>query len=373
MLLFNNKTIGAVFLVIGTSIGAGMLGIPLATAKLGFKVTILLFTLVFFLMMYSAIAYAKVSIKFSANTNLDSYLNNVGNKYLNILIKFINVIFLYALITAYAQGMSKSILAVLNQETGGVFIAIPKIVFFTLAALITFNTKSVDVINRIISSILILSYMFMLYSFFSKDISVLNKTAGYSYNDIVSSIPLLITSFGFHLSIPSIKDYLQQDEKKLIKAIIYGLTITFVIYCLWIFVIFNSIDTSSAIGVEDLLKIKNNYLLAFAVGIFSLTAILSSFLGVGLGLKDFFYDITKNRFNILNFRKVIAGIITFLPPIIFLAIFDTGFVHVLKFAGTFAIILLIIMPIYLAIKLKVKMPLLNSMMLMSILILLITY
>lgn len=368
MLFLNNRTLGATLLVIGTSIGAGMLGIPLATAKIGFKSTVILFSFVFLVMLYSAIAYAKVSLKFSKNTNLDTYLDKACNKYQKYFIKTINIVFLYALLSAYGQGMSQSILSLLNINSGFFIEIIPKVVFVTLSLFITFNTKAVDLTNRVMSLGLILSYCFMVYSFFSKDVFTINTSNNYSLKDLISCIPLLITSFGFHLSIPSIKDYLNEDENALIKSITMGLSITFLIYCVWIFVIFNSVDAQSTSDINSLFHIQNNYLLALAVSIFSLTAILSSFLGVGLGLKDFFFDITKNKLKIKKYTKSIAGVITFAPPIIFLTYSNTGFVQVLKFAGLFATFLLIILPIFLSIKFKVNIPFKRVMLSLSILL-----
>ena len=50
-----NRTLGSVFIVAGTTIGAGMLAMPLAAAGVGFSVTLILLIGLWALMCYTAL------------------------------------------------------------------------------------------------------------------------------------------------------------------------------------------------------------------------------------------------------------------------------------------------------------------------------
>ncbi len=55
-----NRTLGSVFIVAGTTIGAGMLAMPLAAAGVGFGVTLALLVGLWLLMCYTALLLVEV-------------------------------------------------------------------------------------------------------------------------------------------------------------------------------------------------------------------------------------------------------------------------------------------------------------------------
>lgn len=55
-----NRTLGSVFIVAGTTIGAGMLAMPLAAAGVGFSVTLTLLVGLWALMCYTALLLLEV-------------------------------------------------------------------------------------------------------------------------------------------------------------------------------------------------------------------------------------------------------------------------------------------------------------------------
>ena len=55
-----NRTLGSIFIVAGTTIGAGMLAMPLAAAGVGFGMTLLLLGTLWALMCYTALLLLEV-------------------------------------------------------------------------------------------------------------------------------------------------------------------------------------------------------------------------------------------------------------------------------------------------------------------------
>lgn len=65
-----NRTLGSIFIVAGTTIGAGMLAMPLAAAGVGFGVTLALLVSLWLLMCYTALLLVEVYQYEAADTGL---------------------------------------------------------------------------------------------------------------------------------------------------------------------------------------------------------------------------------------------------------------------------------------------------------------
>ena len=58
---------------------------------------------------------------------------------------------------------------------------------------------------------------------------------------LIFTLPLVTTTFGFHLLVPTLKSYLREDVSKLRLAIIIGSFIPFLVYWIWVFLVFQLI------------------------------------------------------------------------------------------------------------------------------------
>ena len=79
---------------------------------------------------------------------------------------------------------------------------------------------------------------------------------------------------------------------------------------------------------------------ACSIRVFSNVAVSTSFLGVGLGLFDFFNDV----FNEVQYKRILSGLFTFVPPLIFAVYFPGVFVLALGFASIALSLLAVIFP-----------------------------
>jgi tyrosine-specific transport protein len=115
------------------------------------------------------------------------------------------------------------------------------------------------------------------------------------------SLPLIISSFGFHGTLPSLVDYLERDKKKIQRAIIVGSTITLFIYLSWELFVLGSVPLKGEVSltsawendqtaISPLSQLSGNLMVWNLAHIFSLAAIITSFLGVSIGLVDFLID-----------------------------------------------------------------------------------
>ncbi len=93
---------------------------------------------------------------------------------------------------------------------------------------------------------------------------------------------------------------------------------------------------------------------ANAINIFSMAAILSSFIGVGLGVFDFLADFFKFEDNKQGRTK--CWLVTFLPPLVLSVLFPFGFVIAIGYAGAAATVWACIIPALLAWKTRLIHP-----------------
>ena len=105
--------------------------------------------------------------------------------------------------------------------------------------------------------------------------------------------PVALTSFGYHHSVCTMRAY-YGDEKKAKYAILGGTAIALTLYLLWIFSIFGNLPRDqfapviASDGNLDILLnalggvIESNNGLKQMINAFSIAAILSSFIGVGI-------------------------------------------------------------------------------------------
>ncbi|MCW9715847.1 aromatic amino acid transport family protein [Avibacterium sp. 21-594] len=338
-----NKTFGSALLVAGTTIGAGMLAMPLTSAEMGFGYTLALLFILWILLSYSALLFVEVYQKAERK---DAGIATLAEQYFGItgrvLATLSLVIFMYAILSAYVTG-GGSLLAGLLPFLGDNATSV-SIVLFTvvLGVFIVISTGAVDALTRLLFVIKLVAFVLVLAMMLPLVTS--DNLLAMPLKDflIVSASPVFFTSFGFHVIIPSINKYLDGDIRRLRIAIIGGTAIPLVAYILW------QMATHGVFPQSEFVQIVNNdptlnglinatfqatgsSLISGAVRTFSTLALVTSFLGVALSLFDCLDDLLK-RVNI-KANRIQLGLLTFIPPLAFALFYPDGFIAALGYAG----------------------------------------
>jgi tyrosine-specific transport protein len=188
------------------------------------------------------------------------------------------------------------------------------------------------------------------------------------------AVPVMITSYGFHIIIPTLTTYLHHDAPKLRFTLFIGSLIPFLVYALWEFLILGVIPLDTLIaswqagetGAGALSHILQNRWIGAITSAFSFFAIITSFLGVSLSLSDFLSDgLHMKRFRL---GRAYACLLTFIPPLLFVLAYQRGFLLALQFAGIFVAILLCILPALMAWKLPAYKPFLKRVLLVAVIV-----
>ena len=106
--------------------------------------------------------------------------------------------------------------------------------------------------------------------------------------------------------------------------------------------------------IEACRRITGSEIIASAVQLFSALALVTSFLGVALGLFDCTEDMLRKGLHI-NAGRLLLGAITFLPPVLF-AYFYPDFIAALSYAGQMFAFFAVVLPVGLVWKARRRYP-----------------
>lgn len=362
-----NPTLGSILIVAGTTIGAGMLAMPLASAGVGFGVTLALLITLWALMCYTALLLLEVYQHVPADMGLGSLAARYLGRYGQWATGFCMLFLLYALTAAYISGAGELLASSLNQWLDWTLPPAAGVLIFTAigGTVVCIGTSLVDLFNRFLFSAKIIFLAIMLALLLPHIHQINLLTLPLQQGLALSAIPVIFTSFGFHGSIPSIVSYLGGDIRKLRRVFIIGSFIPLVAYIFWQLATLGSIDSpaftallAQNAGLNGLLEAIREVVASshveLAVHLFADLALATSFLGVALGLFDYLADLFQRQNSAGG--RLQSGLITFLPPLAFALFYPRGFVMALGYAGVALAVLALMLPSLLVMKSRQQHP-----------------
>ena len=333
-----------------------MLALPISTGLTGYLPSIITLFICWIYMTYTAFLFLEVNMWMGEGVNIVSMAEFTLGIIGKIVGWIVYLFLLYALTTAYLSGCSAIFVNSIFKATGTHlpwwFGPIPFVILFGICVYL--GTRPVDYFNRILMIGLVVTYV-ILGIFISPHIEVENLS-GIHMGYLWPSIAVVVTSFGFHIIIPSLSHYLHYDLKHLKLTLLIGSIIPFLVYFFWETFVLGTIPlhgkegllamrklTHPELGIIHSLRVLlSSPMLALAARLFSYFAILTSFIGVSLSLSDFLADGLKIKKT--AFGRLLTCILTFIPPLIISLTYPHVFLSALKYAGVFVAILLGILP-----------------------------
>ncbi len=357
MISKKNRLIGAILLVTGTTIGGGVLALPVATGLAGFFPALLLMSCVWLFMTLTAFYLLEVNLRLPGESNLISMIHKTLGRPGEVVAWIVYLLLLYSLLSAYLLGCSQILSDFLSHwlpEEFPLWVWLV-ILFFIFGSCVYFGTEVVDFLNRFLMIGLIVGYVgLMALGLPHVHLSYLTFQ---HWPALTASVAVVTTSFGYHIIIPTLTTYLEHDPKLLRQAIFWGSLIPFVFYLFWQLLSMGVIPVHGEGSLTDattkglqatfyLKKIIGNVWVSTFARIFAFFAIITSLLGVSLSLSDFLADglkIKKSRMG-----KTLIMLLTFTPPLVFALFYPEGFILALNYAGIFVVILLALLPSFMA-------------------------
>ena len=347
-MVLRNRFLGSILLVAGTTIGVGLLGLPVTTGFLGVFPSICLFFICWLFMLLSGFFFVELSCSLKKEVNLITMTDRTLGLFGKSIAWVSYLLLLYSLMAAYISASAPLFVSLFPSLSPSFAKCLLPLLF---GGFIYLGTKKVDWINQSLTIGLILSYL-MLIIYLPAYVERKNLLH-MSWKPIMYAAPFVLTSFGYHIIIPSLASYLSYEKKTLYQTIFIGSLIALIVNGLWQFLVLGTLPLSGPCGLAkawlDKLSVTiplankiSSPFLQMGIYLFSFFSIITSFLGVGLSLSHFL----KDGFKIANTKKgrLSTMILTFAPPMLFVFVYQKGFLLALEYAGVFVSILLILLP-----------------------------
>lgn len=335
-----------IFLVAGTSIGGGMLALPVLTSVTGFIPSLVVYFLCWAFMASTGLLFLEISLWLKPDANLISMagytLGTCGKAAAWLLYLFL----FYCLTLAYIIGCGDLLIQLFQG-------AIPEwmgaLIFVLLFAPLVFaGARVVGRINLILMGGLAISYLaFVVLGYrHVKPELLLN----HNWLLISSAFPIAFTAFAYQGIIPTLVTYMERNVQAIRKTILIGSVIPLIVYILWQGLILGIVPFEGPQGLKETLDKGQNAVYplksfletpyVYAIGQFlAFFALVTSFFGVTLGMLDFLadgLDIKKTFFG-----KLFLCFLIFVPPLVIAHTHPGLFLIALDYAGGFGCALLL--------------------------------
>lgn len=338
--------LGGSLLVAGTSIGGGMLALPVLTSLAGFLPSLFIYLLCWLFMASTGLLFLEISQWMKDESNIVSMAETTLGKAGKYFSWVVYLFLFYCLTVAYLVGCGNIFIELLNSNLPDWFGPIICAILF--APLIIVSTRLVSHLNVWLVAGLAISYFGFVLLGFRFVNSELLRYQDWSYS--LRVLPIAFTSFAYQGIIPTLATYMHHDAKNIRKAILIGSFIPFIAYAIWQWLILGIVPIDGPNGLKEALEKGNNAVqplkyfikspIVYDLGqAFAFFALITSFIGVTLGLRDFLADGLKIHKDTKG--KIILTLLVLLPPLIIATNYPHIFLVSLDYAGGFGCALLL--------------------------------
>lgn len=310
----------AISILVGTIIGAGILGIPFVVYQSGFLTGMLLMLVLSLAILLVNLQVGEIVLSTKKRHQLTGYAEKYLGKWGKYLM-FGSVVFgFYGALLAYIIGEGQ----VLAALTGGSPF-IYSLIFFAFACLLVYIGLIVIKEAEFLLTSVILLIVIAISVWGFKYLNWDNLTE-FNLAKILIPYGVIFFAIGGSSAIPQLREVLKGRERQVKKSIIIGTSIPFIVYLIFTFIVVGvsgiNVTEVASVGLGE---VMGRSMLIFG-NLFAFFTMATSFLTLGLALKNtysFDFGLKKN----LSWFLVVS-----LPLILFL-LGLTGFIKVMGTVG----------------------------------------
>ncbi len=338
--------VGGTLLVTGTSIGVGMLALPVATANGGFIPAVFVHLICWAFMLSTGLLILEACIWMPRGANLITLSSRLLGKWGKTSCWILYLFLFSCLMVAHIAGGG----GVVSDLSSGTLPHWLGTVIYVLvfSPVVYFGALWVDRLNLILIAGVVITYLVFATS--SAGYVVPSYLTRMNWEKIWWALPVIFTAFGYQILIPTLFNYMNRNVPKVRLALILGTSIPLLMYIIWEFLILGIVPLEGNGGLLEALKkgqnavtplgnyIHNPALLG--VGrVFAFFAMTTSFLGISIAFIDFLLDglkLSKKRSP-----KITVCALIFLIPLALTLTDPHLFIAALGVAGGIGVALLL--------------------------------
>ncbi|GMH43472.1 hypothetical protein BSKO_11394 [Bryopsis sp. KO-2023] len=345
------KVFGAALLVAGGTVGAGIVALPVKTASVGLLPSAAGLIGGWAYMLLTAFLIVEVSEHCGAGANFTTMADMTLGKRWKAVSAALYIFVYCATLTAYIAESATFIGPPLAMALGHALPTATLSVVFTavFGGVIAMGSKAVDTVNSTCVLVALAAFALLMgiggTSLSSASLMFCN------WPGAVQTMPIMIVAFTFHNMIPSLFGYLK-SAAAVRKALFIGTLIPLSMYLMWEVLILGSLPAGSSLAsVGEVVKMMGSTgAVPAAISVFSLFAIITSFLGVGMGCIDFVKDLAGGQNEGVKEEggkgpaTGLAVAVTMFPPLAIACLCPKLFVAALELSGMLRLVLFAIIP-----------------------------
>ncbi|MBU4085956.1 MAG: hypothetical protein KKB21_00080 [Nanoarchaeota archaeon] len=312
-----NKFFPALAVLVGTTIGAGFLGIPYVVSKSGFLPGVAWLIFVAIIMLFTKLYLGEVSLRTRGNHQLTGYAEKYLGKKGKVLMFFAMLFGIYSALVAYlfAEGRVLSYMVFGAENFSFIF----SICFWLLMSILTY--KGLSELKKVekIAMIFVLGIVFAIVIIFSHGIRLENLSY-INTDNLFLPFGVIVFSFLAFSALPEVERILSGQEKLMKKVIFLGFLIPIIVYFVFMLVIVGNFGT----GTGEIATLS----LPRIFSILAVLTIFTAFFTLTLAIRDMF----RFDFGLGRFRGWLLAV--FIPLILFLTF---SFFHIASFISLLSI------------------------------------
>lgn len=320
---------------------------PLATARAGFGLTALGLVALWGVTYYTALMFLELYRYHSPEEGFSSLAGLAYGKPARFLITVTLLLYMYSLMAAYTSEGGKLVSRLIGTPNLLGLLAYLAVFGFVLKR----GVGTVDGVNRLLFPVQMLIFAGLLALMLPHVTGANLSAVPQEWGLALSILPVFMTAYSFHVVLPSIAEYLENDGAQLKQAVLWGTGIPMVAYLVWQAAIHGLLPQSVLSTVTSLEQLSRlvtettgNPLLGTGMDLFAGLALTTSFLGIGLSLTDSLRD----SFPGIALRGERRGwpimLLTLVPPALVALLAPSAFVTLLSYSGVMAVIYSILLP-----------------------------
>lgn len=348
MTAVHTSLVPGIAIIAGTAVGAGMFSLPVVSSGMWFGWSILLMLFTWFCMLHSGLMILETNLNFAVGSSFDTFVRETLGRRWSDLTGFSLAFVLYILTYAYISGggsiVGNTLEAALGYSPpptlGGLVFALG------LAFIVWFSTALVGRIAAVLIGGMLITFILSIAGLtINIQLPLLLHSEPEYAVFLLAAVPYFLTSFGFHGNVPSLMKYYGKNPHKIQRCVVYGSLLSLLIYLLWQLVVMGNIPREAFSPIVEaggnmgdlvgaLGAVSGDGSIAALLSGFANMAVISSFLGVSLGLFDYIAD--RFGFDDSHGGRLKTATVTFLPPTLGGLAFPDGFLYAIGLAGLFA-------------------------------------
>jgi len=317
---------GGIATLMGTIVGAGILGLPYAIAKSGFYIGLLEIVLIGLIFLLAHLMFGEVMLRTKGSHQLPGYAKIYLGKAGKIILLIAMIFGIYGPLLAYLIGTGNALSAIFPSISPFVF----SIIMFAILSVLVFSGLKVveesefGLMFILIGVILAISIWALLSGKFDSSF-----VQGFNVWNLFIPYGIIVFAFMGAPALPEVKEELKNHKHLLKKVIIWASLLPILIYVFFVFCVIGVTGASTTeiatIGLGNVLGPKM-VLLGNLLAIFGMS---TSFIALGLAMKEMYtFDLKMN--------KNLAWALTCSVPLILFLLGLNNFISVLSFTGAIA-------------------------------------